>query len=305
MQIVAPAPGSVFVRDVLGTTGALVASVQFRVEAAGPVSRVTFELAKSDDRPGEQVLGEAGADMALYAELMSEGSVTVMARAYDEAGTPVASDSVTLLIEPPNAADCYDWLDLYGIEYTTGPIRNGVAEPVTVTVPINGVGYRRSWDDDYREQFFMDCSMALSLARAAHHLRARDVIEVRDMGVYNYRCVGNEGTPPDCPRGMSQHAFAKGIDIAGLATGDGTYYSVEDDWQIDLPGEATCEAETEAGKDRFMHELICDLKADRVWNIILTPNYNSAHRNHFHVDLTTGEDFIKSATAVDSGPDHH
>ena len=23
-----------------------------------------------------------------------------------------------------------------------------------------------------------------------------------------------------------------------------------------------------------------------VWNIILTPNYNSAHDNHFHVDMT-------------------
>jgi hypothetical protein len=30
-----------------------------------------------------------------------------------------------------------------------------------------------------------------------------------------------------------------------------------------------------------------------VWNIVLTPNYNADHRNHFHVDLTPGSDFIE------------
>ena len=42
-----------------------------------------------------------------------------------------------------------------------------------------------------------------------------------------------------------------------------------------------------------LHQLICELKAAGVWNIVLTPNYNDAHRNHFHVDLTTDSDFIK------------
>ena len=28
-----------------------------------------------------------------------------------------------------------------------------------------------------------------------------------------------------------------------------------------------------------------------IFNIILTPNYNAAHYNHFHVDLTPGGDY--------------
>jgi hypothetical protein len=30
------------------------------------------------------------------------------------------------------------------------------------------------------------------------------------------------------------------------------------------------------------------------WNIILTPNYNSAHDNHFHIDLTPNANYIKA-----------
>ena len=34
---------------------------------------------------------------------------------------------------------------------------------------------------------------------------------------------------------------------------------------------------------------------NRIFNIVLTPNYNSAHDNHFHVDLTEGSNFIGSS----------
>jgi len=37
--------------------------------------------------------------------------------------------------------------------------------------------------------------------------------------------------------------------------------------------------------------------SDDIFNIILTPEYNAAHRNHYHVDLTPGADFIGSGVA--------
>jgi hypothetical protein len=50
--------------------------------------------------------------------------------------------------------------------------------------------------------------------------------------------------------------------------------------------------------------VICALKAADVWTIALTPNYNASHRDHFHVDLTAGSDFItKLRGALDVGPD--
>lgn len=221
-----------------------------------------------------------------------------------EVGTlPAPPDSA-----PPDGASCRELLDFHGVDYEPGPEQPGVEDPVTVTPPIAGIAYRGLYQDAPRETFFMDCELALSLVRAAPMLGSRDIVEVADLGVYNYRCIGGEGTPPDCPRGVSWHAYAKAIDIAGFTTGDGLYYSVEDDWVIDPESEPTCEAGTEGGADTLLHELICELKAQDVWNIVLTPNYNSAHRNHFHVDLTDGGDFLRRQTSprsVDEGPDRH
>lgn len=297
LEIVSPLPGSTYTRDFVGQYGALVALVDLAVSASGSFARIDFEMPRGD------ILGSAGADLMLWTELAQDGPVTVMARAYDEAGRVVATDMVEFSVAPPPATTCHEWLDRYGIKYTVGPSRDGVDDPVTVTTPINGVSYRYSGSASPRATFFMDCTLALSLAEAAHHLRRRDIIEVVDIGVYNYRCIG-EGTPPDCPRGMSQHSYARAIDIAGLITGEGIYYSVHDDWIIDPVGEQTCAADTEPGKDSFLHEVICDLKADDVWNIVLTPNYNADHRDHFHVDLSLGSDFIKS-TGLDMGPDDY
>lgn len=306
LAIVAPAQGSMHVRDYVGRLGALTALVELQIRIEGPVARVAVET-----EDGE-ALGTVGADMVLRAELMREGAVTLLARAYDKTGNQLATDSLAIEIAPPEAASCYDWLALYGVEYTLGPSNEGVQNPVTVTTPINGMEYRYISRVGTRQTFFMDCNLALSLARASYELRKRDVIEVVDIGVYNYRCIGG-GTPPGC--NLSQHAYAKGIDIAGLTTGDGSYYSVEHDWIIDTEGLPTCESPAGEGGDRFLHETICALKSARVWNIVLTPNYNAAHRDHFHVDLTTGADYMKIhgedepdfkiPEELDQGPDHH
>jgi hypothetical protein len=297
--ITSPPSGDDYVRDDPGSFGALVAQVDVTAEATGPIVRVGFELA--DGEPLGEVIGD---DFFFSAELTAPGAQTIVAIGYDADGAELARTSVDATVVEPVVADCHGWLDLYGLEYELGPDREGVADPVTVTVPINGMSHRYLSNETARETFFMDCSLAHSLAKAAPHLRKRDIIELVDIGVYNYRCIGG-GTPPDCPNGISQHAYAKGIDIAGVTTSTGDYYSVNDDWVIDPDTEPTCEATTEDPKDALLHDLICELKGAGVWNIVLTPNYNDAHRNHFHVDLTDGSDFIRYGDSVDVGPDNH
>ncbi len=288
LEITSPADGASFVRESVGSQGELVAALNLQVETSGPIAGLRVESASGAD------LGELSlAELNTIVELDVDGGHTLTVVAVDANGGAVATESVSVTVSAPAAASCHEWLDLYNLSYELGPTRQGVSDPVTVTTPINGIVHRYSANDTPRDTFFMDCSLALSLARAASHLRRRDIIELVDMGVYNYRCIGG-GTPPDCPNGISQHAYAKGIDIAGFTTSDGEYYSVNDDWVIDPDSEPTCAAPTEAGKDEFLHELICDIKADGIWNIVLTPNFNAAHRNHFHVDLTTGSNFIES-----------
>ena len=304
LELVSPAPGAELTRDTRGSLGELVAPVALAARAGGPIVRVAFVADDALDL-GEAMRPVGADDLALDSDLDVIGPHTITAIGYDADGAELARADVDVTVVEPDVADCYGWLDLYGLDYTRGPNNQGVTEPVTVTVPINGMSFRYSANDTPREKFFMDCTLARSLAQAAPMLRARDVIQVVDIGVYNYRCIGGTGTPPDCPRGISQHAYAKAIDIAGFLTGDGTFYSVLDDWVIDPSTEKTCEAGTDNDKDAFLHQTICELKHANVWNIVLTPNYNADHRNHFHVDLTDGADFIRDGDDVDVGPDLH
>ena len=88
-----------------------------------------------------------------------------------------------------------------------------------------------------------------------------------------------------------QHAFARALDIHefGLADSD-TTYNVETDWIItDGP---VCSSRTRGTADQALHEIACRMHGESLFNIVLTPNYNAAHRNHFHVDLTADSSFI-------------
>ncbi len=285
-----PTAGGEHPRDTVEPSlGWRAAVVDVEVAVTGAPARVELSV-------GDVALGTLDASGRGQAVLVERGVTTLTATARDAGGAVVATASVDVTVVEPTVADCLGWLDLYGIPYDVGPARQGVPDPVTLTTPINGIPYRYLGNTGVRPTFFMDCSLARSLLEAAPHLRARGVVEVTDIGVYNYRCIGS-GTPPDCPSGLSQHAYARGIDIAGFTDADGIYYSVNDDWVIDPTSEPTCAAATEGDKDTFLHEVICELKQHGIWNIVLTPNYNSAHRNHFHVDLTPGANFIRKPVA--------
>ena len=296
LGFVVPAAGAAYAREVVVDTGELGAAIAVEVAITGAPARIEL-------RRGDLAVGALDAAGRATVTLVDAGAVTLTATAYDATGAELATAAVAVSVVEPTVADCHGWLDLYGLTYETGPAQLGVADPVTVTLPLNGVAYRYASNTAPRTTLFMDCQLARSLARAAPILRARGVVEVADIGIYNYRCIG--GGQPPCEGGMSQHAYALGIDLAGFTDGDGVFSSVNDDWVIDGSDEKTCTAAAEPGKDAFLHELICALKGAGVWNIVLTPNYNAAHRNHFHVDLTPGSNFLKSRTAVDDGPDRH
>jgi hypothetical protein len=286
LSIVTPLAGASFVADQVAATGDLVAKVPVQLAIEGAPAKIVFTRAG-------RVVGNADASGMGTIEIAQPGDESIVAIAYDDAGAPAASDEVKVAIKAPQVANCRAYLDLYKVRYTVGPAMRGVPDPVTVKTPIAGIEYRYVENTKRRTEIAADCSLVLSLLRAAPALRERDIVEVADIGIYNYRCIGG-GVPPGCT--LSQHAQAKAIDIAGVTDKAGVYYNVTTDWVIDPAGQKTCEAATVPGKDTFLHELICALKVDKVWNIMLTPNYNSDHRNHFHVDLSPGSDTIRSGS---------
>jgi hypothetical protein len=131
------------------------------------------------------------------------------------------------------------------------------------------------------------CSMALALTKSIDDVAARGVTAVRHIGTYNCRVIA--GTDR-----LSRHGYGDAIDIYGFEFADGSLYTLVDHWEH----ETTMPMSTEA---IFLYETAYRWHDMQFWTIILTPNYNAAHDNHFHVDLTPGSDFVGLLPSDDFG----
>ena len=162
-----------------------------------------------------------------------------------------------------------------------------IEEPVIVHPPVLGVDLVTA-AGSRTPDVLAGCAMARALVQTIEDLRPEGVTRIRHMGTYSCRVVS--GTDR-----LSRHAFADAIDIAGFDFEDGTTLTVADDWEqgADPPL-------TEAGLWLFeaAHRWF-DLG---IWNVVLTPNYNLAHHDHFHVDLTPDARFIKDGALGYFGP---
>ncbi len=99
---------------------------------------------------------------------------------------------------------------------------------------------------------------------AARKFYGQSVKEVLHYGSYNCRTIRGS-------HAMSEHATANAIDISGVKLADGTIISIRNSWNVDGPD------------SDFLHALrngMCDY-----FNLTLSPDYNTDHRDHFHVDM--------------------
>ena len=74
---------------------------------------------------------------------------------------------------------------------------------------------------------------------------------------------------------MSEHASANAVDIGGFTLADGTSVSVERGWRGTPAERAFLRAVRDGACDRFA--------------VVLSPDYNRAHRDHLHFDLSPYE----------------
>ncbi|UII72735.1 extensin family protein [Pseudomonas sp. HN11] len=122
--------------------------------------------------------------------------------------------------------------------------------------------------------FLASCPLAVafalferhSLQPAARAVFGQAVTRVDHLGSFACRNVYNRAEGR-----LSQHASANALDVAGFRLADGRSISVLKDW----PGEGD--------KARFLRQ-VRDSACDD-FNVVLSPDYNAAHRNHFHLDM--------------------
>lgn len=106
-----------------------------------------------------------------------------------------------------------------------------------------------------------------TLAPTAEEIFGSDIAQVQHLGAYSCRRLydRSEGR-------WSEHATANAIDIAGFVLADGTRISVLADWSGNGP---------EARFLRRARDGAC-----RAFATVLSPDYNAAHRDHLHLDMS-------------------
>lgn len=90
--------------------------------------------------------------------------------------------------------------------------------------------------------------------------------KVHHMGTYSCRRMRGNGSGK-----WSEHAFANAWDVAAFEFQDGTRIDVLNGW--DGPY-------AESSFLREVRDVACD-----IFNVTLSPNYNAAHADHFHLDM--------------------
>lgn len=119
----------------------------------------------------------------------------------------------------------------------------------------------------------MRCALAATYAAwerhvvqpaAERHLGSK-IGEISHFGVYSCRDIGGR------PGRRSQHATANAIDISGFTLSNGRRLTLARDW------------DDTGAEGRFLREIrdgACGLFAG-----VLSPDFNAAHADHFHLDL--------------------
>jgi hypothetical protein len=126
--------------------------------------------------------------------------------------------------------------------------------------------------------FIATCPLAVAWALVERHAvepaarrhLGREVSGLRHYGTYSCRNIYHRAEAR-----LSRHARAEAIDIAGFALADGSTTSLLADWNG-----------PDAGRRAFWRAVrdgACDF-----FDVVLSPDYNAAHRDHLHLDLNGG-----------------
>lgn len=124
----------------------------------------------------------------------------------------------------------------------------------------------------FSSSFIATCKLAVAYALferhglqpAARDLFGQPVTRIEHLGSFACRNVGTS-------QRRSQHASANALDIAAFRLRDGRRISVARDWQG-------------TGDKALFLRRVRDAACAQ-FNVTLGPDYNAAHRDHFHLDM--------------------
>jgi hypothetical protein len=165
----------------------------------------------------------------------------------------------------------------------------GVLAPVRLKGPLKGIEFRSNDKNAERRATSIweiaDCRLVLALDDFADILAAHDIVELRHYSMYRR---APERWPDD--KIGTRHHGGLALDAAHFVKKDGSELDVLDDF-AGRRHRKVCGEKAPKGKTpeaRELREIVCEAMDRGLFSVILTPNFNRAHRNHFHLEVTPG-----------------
>lgn len=209
--------------------------------------------------------------------------------AMDEAEPPAPIASEARVVEETPATryvslsgeTCLAELAARRIEFTEVD-RPDVDTPVRIGGMLSGVRFRTLLPKQERDRSpyeIFDCRLVLALDDFAKILLRHDIVDVMHYSAFRPL------VPGVVRRG---HESALAIDVAFLGRTDRTVYSVLRDF-TPIAKEHPCTPIIRAQGPRELRAVVCEAVAQGIFHVAITPDYDAAHRDHFHLEIVPGE----------------
>ena len=189
-----------------------------------------------------------------------------------------------------SASQCFGELRTRNIAFRRVKQARGVLAPLRLAGELGGVLYRTDFPEPQRQQVpweVLDCRLVLAMHDFSAILRAHDVVEVR---IFSGWRPPPKRWPAD--KIARRHPGGLALDVRLLRKASGSELVVEDDFHgrigAETCGKAAVPPRPATPEARELRSIACEAADARIFNSILTPNYDRPHHNHFHLEVTAG-----------------
>ena len=179
--------------------------------------------------------------------------------------------AVLLLAAAPAHADCFAELESrhVGFKHARKP---GIANAVEVVGAVGGVELVG------QGPLVIDCSLAVSLDEAARYMRALGIVRATYSSAYSRRNVRGTNRP-------SKHSYGLAIDVHTFTGPDVGTLSVDRDYEQGLGDAIDCVGQPVTQAGALLKVLQCQLVRSGLFYLVLSPDYDDAHHDHFHLEV--------------------
>jgi hypothetical protein len=177
------------------------------------------------------------------------------------AGTAHADDAL---------GDCYRELDARHVSYKRTK-HAGIALAVEVDGALGGIAFSGP------APFVIDCSLAVSLDEMGRYVTALGFDRATYVSAFSKRTVRGTNRP-------SKHSYGLAIDVSGFIGPDLGTLRIDRDYEQGLGDAVDCVGAPVTQGGAVLKVLQCQLVRSGLFHLVLSPDYDDAHHDHFHLE---------------------